>query len=102
MYVVSGSNNKPQFGQTGRTGGMLSQVDAQALLTWDNLTVGVRVCMCVGCVCVAQLASCGVPKHTHIHTHTVSTHTHTHSLTHTHTHTHSLTHRSPVAIATWT
>jgi hypothetical protein len=31
-------NNSPEFGVTGRTGGMLSMIDSQQLLTYDNLT----------------------------------------------------------------
>ena len=31
-------NNSPTYGVTGRAGGMLSMIDSQQLLTWDNLT----------------------------------------------------------------
>ena len=31
-------NNSPEFGVTGRAGGMLSMIDSQQLLTYDNLT----------------------------------------------------------------
>ena len=37
-YLVEYCNNSPTYGESGRAGGMLSMIDSQALLTWDNLT----------------------------------------------------------------
>jgi hypothetical protein len=36
--LIEYCNNSPDYGVTGHAGGMLSMIDSQQLLTWDNLT----------------------------------------------------------------